>query len=360
MKRFFLGMANGLDLVDASEGGWTTQHRLSGLQPTAVAIDPATPGRIYCATYNRGLWRSDDYGECWRPIGGPGAYHSAHDGPGIPVLETTFVAVSPHPNGGSHHDLYVGTEPSRLFHSDDGGDTWQEFTGIQTMASKANWQFLPRPYTHHVRWITPSAEDAARLYVSIEFGALLRSFDHGVTWHDREADSPKDAHVLLAHPRAPGRLYAACGDGYIERGYSFAQSRDGGDTWQYLSDGLEHEPYLYGLAINPDDPDDLRVAAAAGPREAHRRPGRTAVYRYSGHGWRQDSDGLPIEDSYTAVLAADPREPGTFYALNSYGLFCQRRGNGAWQRLPLDWDDAYRDQHPMCLAIAEMNKVDPA
>jgi hypothetical protein len=160
----------------------------------------------------------------------------------------------------------------------------------------------------------------------------------------------------LAHPRAPGRLYAACGDGYIERGYSFGQSRDGGDTWHYLSDSLEHEPYLYGLAINPADPDDLRVAAAAGPREAHRRPGRTAVYRYSGHGWRQDSHGLPTEDSYTAVVADDPAEPGTFYALNNYGLFCQRRGNGAWQHLPLDWDDAYRDQHPMCLAIAEMNK----
>ncbi|WP_110647257.1 WD40/YVTN/BNR-like repeat-containing protein [Salinicola peritrichatus] len=353
MKRFLLGMQSGLIVADESETGWLSSRRLEGMQPTAIAVDPGKPGRLYCATYNRGLWRSEDHGDHWRPIGGPLPYHEPHNGPEIPLLEMTSVAIAPSPNSKQWHDLYVGTEPSRLFHSDDGGDHWQELTGIQSMPSKAQWQFPPRPYTHHVRWINSSPEDSACLYVSIEFGALLRSVDHGSTWHDRTADSPKDAHVLLSHPRAPGRLYAACGDGYMEQGYSFGDSRDGGDSWHYTSAGLEEEPYLYGLAVNPADPDDIRVAAASSPRTAHGRLGSASVYCNVEQGWQRDSDGLPIEDSFIAVLAADPQQPGTFYALNNHGVFCQRGREETWQRIPLDWDDAYLDEHPMCLAVLD-------
>lgn len=353
MKRLLLGMQSGLVVADASESGWRSRRRLDDLQPTSIAVDPVVDGRVYCATYNRGLWYSDDHGDHWRPTGGPAAYHEAHDGPGIPLLETTFVAVAPTPNGKQWHDLFVGTEPSRLFHSDDGGQHWHELTGIQSMPSKTHWQFPPRPYTHHVRWIAVDPADRDRLYVSIEFGAILRSFDFGTTWHDRETESPKDAHVLLCHPRAPGRLYAACGDGYMAQGYSFGESRDGGDSWRYASAGLEEEPYLYGLAVDPADPDNIRVAAAASPRAAHNRAGRASVYRKVGQGWQPDNDGLPVDNSFAAVLATDSQQPGTFYALNNHGLFCQNQREPTWQRVPLDWDAAYLDEHPMCLAVMD-------
>src|SRR5699024_759425 len=112
----------------------------------------------------------------------------------------------------------------------------------------------PRPHTSHVRWITPSYADENYLHVSIEFGAFISTKDHGESWQDRPFYSPLDTHTLLAHPQAPGRLYAACGDGLTAKGHAYAESADEGRTWNYISEGLEEHPYLYNMALHPNDP----------------------------------------------------------------------------------------------------------
>ena len=46
------------------------------------------------------------------------------------------------------------------------------------------WPFPPRPSTHHVRWIEPDVNRKEYLFVAIEAGALIKSFDGGKTWID--------------------------------------------------------------------------------------------------------------------------------------------------------------------------------
>jgi hypothetical protein len=57
----------------------------------AFAKDPSEHGRVYCATYNRGLWRSEDAGETWLPVGTPEGFFEGPVGGAIEPRETTFV-----------------------------------------------------------------------------------------------------------------------------------------------------------------------------------------------------------------------------------------------------------------------------
>ena len=174
--------------------------------------------------------------------------------------------------------VYAGTEPSRLFRSDDRGESWRELEALLELPSRPTWSFPPRPWTSHVRWIAPSPHDADLLLVGIELGGLMRSTDGGETWHDHRPGAQPDVHSLAWHPRAAGRAYEAGGGGG-------AWSDDGGDTWQPADDGRDRN-YTWSVAVDPDDPDSgtSRRAPAHSPRTAAatRRRGSTGDATASG------------------------------------------------------------------------------
>src|ERR1700737_1850648 len=89
------------------------------------------------------------------------------------------VAVSPVERSNGQSVIYAGTEPSAIVRSEDSGAIWRELTTLRQLPSAPTWSFPPRPYTHHVRWITPDPLQSGRLYAAVEAGALLRSFDSG-------------------------------------------------------------------------------------------------------------------------------------------------------------------------------------
>ena len=49
--------------------------------------------------------------------------------------------------------VYAGTEPSNLYRSEDGGETWQLLPELRQLPSEPRWSFPPRPWTHHVSTI---------------------------------------------------------------------------------------------------------------------------------------------------------------------------------------------------------------
>ena len=339
MSRILLGLVGGLYAYDDESGQLRTS--LDGVQPLSLAVDPRSPERVFCATYDRGLWRSDDRGESWIPIGTPGSYYEPRAPGVIAERAATFVSVGPWAGGQS---VWVGTEPGRLYRSDDGGERFACLTDWADLPSRRGWSFPPRPDIFNVRWI--AHDDAGGLHVAIEFGAVLQSADGGRTFADRLPGSPRDAHVLLTHPAAPKRLYGALGDGLLAAGRSWAISDDGGATWRYESAGLERMPYLFGLAINPADPDDIRVAAARDPWAAH-RTGPSSIFRRDGRRWVENAAGFPGVGSMVPCLATDPDRPGRWLALSNLGLFEQTKGD--WR--PVTGAPDWRGRHPTCMAV---------
>jgi hypothetical protein len=73
-------------------------------------------------------------------------------GEGMTHKQITEVAVSERERTGNTGIVYAGTEPSTLFRSEDGGDSWRELTELREVTSAPTWIF-PRPSTSHIRWI---------------------------------------------------------------------------------------------------------------------------------------------------------------------------------------------------------------
>ncbi len=308
-------------LIARHASRWIVEEHLEGESPECVAVDPHDAARAYCGTWGSGLWRSDDAGRTWEPVGR-----------GIAHAEITAVAVSPAERGQGFGVVYAGTEPSAVFRSDDGGETWTELSGLRALPSARNWSFPPRPDTHHVRWIEPDPAVTGRVFVAIEAGALVRTLDGGQTWLDRVPGGPYDTHTAATHRLLPGRVYSAAGDGYFE-------SDDAGGRWRHQVDGLRHR-YLVGVAVDPADAETVIVSAAAGPGVAYSpRNAEAHVYRKTARRpWEPAMQGLPDARGTTASrFATQPEEPGVVYTANNRGVFRSVDAGRNWEVLEISW-----------------------
>ena len=291
--------------------GWQTEETLAGYDLECLA---ASGDRVLVGTVESGLQYSPDNGDTWRAVD----------------LADRVTSVTVGPDG----TVWVGTEPSAVYRA-VGGDlaALERCADLTGLPSSDRWSFPPRPHTHHVRWIAVAPDDPDRLYVAVEAGAFVRSADRGESWEPHPDGARRDSHTVATHPEAPGRVYVAAGDGY-------AESADRGERWRYPQEGLDHR-YVWGLAVDPGDPDRMVVSAARGARSAH-TPANAEAYVYrrevSDGSWHVAMDGLPNpEGTVRAVLAAGG--PGEFYALTNRGLYRSRDAGGSWARLPVEWPD---------------------
>lgn len=97
-----------------------------------LAADPSRKGRLYGGTFNEGLWISNDSGKTWEAAG-----------QGISHNSVMSVAVSPTEVKNGYHVVWAGTEPSGLFRSEDGGETWVDCPALLDLPSKSSWSFRP-------------------------------------------------------------------------------------------------------------------------------------------------------------------------------------------------------------------------
>ncbi|MFL6509892.1 MAG: WD40/YVTN/BNR-like repeat-containing protein [Nitrososphaera sp.] len=341
MTTVLAGMNDSVLITESTKSGWKIHKSLVGTHPQGIAFDPLDPSRAYCGTFGAGLWSTDDCGESWNQIGKDSI--SNHN--------VTSVSVSRLERGTDGFNVvYVGTEPSEFYRSDDGGLSWQRMIGLNRLHSSRSWSFPPRPWTHHVRWIEPDVNTPGHVFVAIEAGALVQSHDGGRTWIDRSKQGPFDTHTLATHRKAPKRLYSSAGDGYFE-------SFDYGETWSSPIDGLNHH-YLYGLVVDPGNPQNLVVSASTGPWQAHSagQDAESYLYRRSDDGklWELISKGLPEpRGTMIAILAGNPKTIGELYLASNRGLFWSTDLGLSWNALDISWPGEYLLQHAWSLAIQE-------
>ncbi|MFB6070964.1 MAG: WD40/YVTN/BNR-like repeat-containing protein [Halanaeroarchaeum sp.] len=331
MPALFVAYEDRLLRVGRFEDGWQSDRVLAGPNVEGVAAHPETAETVFCATFDRGLQRSTDAGDDWERVGEDV----------IDPTAVTAVAVDP-----TDPDVvYAGTEPSRVYRSSDRGDTWRHAAGLTDLPSEPQWSFPPRPETHHVRWIEVDPTAPGRVYVSIEAGAIVRTEDGGETWTDRVASAPRDAHWLATHEDAPGRAWVAAGDGY-------AETDDGGDTWEQPMDGLAAR-YCWSLAVDPGDPDTVLLSAASGPRTAH-RPDAAESFLYrrrDGEDWTRLGDGFPDGEGVLRPVVAPGFDGGEFFVASNRGLYRTPDAGDSWATFDADWPPTLASQTPRGIAV---------
>ena len=264
----FLATEHGVISVQRAGDGWREVSRSLTDQHVTSLI--TREGVILAGTRN-GVFRSDNVGQTWRAASA--------------TLKHQHIRwLAYHPNISDRE--FVGTEPAGLFVSHDGAQRWRECEEVARLRDRHGWML---PYSPEAGCVRGFAFHGNRAYAAVEVGGVLRSDDGGETWHLAEGSDGKpdldgppkpfvypDVHSIEVHPSSPDLVFAPTGGG-------FYRSRNGGRTWEML-----YDCYCRAVWVDPTDPDHLIL----GPADGVEQNGRIEETRDGGQTWQTASDGV--------------------------------------------------------------------
>ena len=217
----------------------------------------------------------------------------------------------------SNGSLYAGVQPAGLFRSDDGGETWQHVEGLQKHPSRAAME--PRRRRADPAFAGLHPQDENRIWVGISAAGVFHTADGGETWEPRNRGTRADflpegqnypefgqcVHCLVMAPGMPDRLYQQnhCG---------MYRSDDGGKSWQSIENGL---PSSFGFpaAAHPRDPDTLFLIPLNGDSAGRYVPdAKAAVWRTrdAGKSWQACATGCRRRTPISACCGRPWRPTG--------------------------------------------------
>lgn len=283
-----VGTARGIATLERVSGGssWrVARHSLPDCHIRAILVEPES-GLIFAGGFGSSIHVSSDGGRTWE-----------RRSEGLSEEDVWSLAAASL-SGGVR--VYAGTEPARLFYSDDLGKRWSELPGLRRVPQVERWTFPGPPHVAHLKHINLDPEDAATIYASVEVGGLLTSVDAGHTWQEmhgfyrgvQQGTPVEDVHRTVIDPRNGKRMHVVGGEGLC-----LWMTSDGGVSWEQLTDG-DHEigGYPDCLVLHPRQPELMFIAAAANRPSEQRSPDtgtRISRSRDGGRTWEALGDGLP-------------------------------------------------------------------
>ncbi|MCH8063989.1 MAG: hypothetical protein IH861_15960 [Chloroflexi bacterium] len=175
--------------------------------------------------------------------------------PGMDVWSLAF-----HPN--KSNVLFAGYEPCAIYRSEDGGVSWKQMDTSRVRFPDVT-TYMP-PLAKRVIGIAVDPSEPENVYASIEVGGLLASRDGGETWDSVTDGLYRENHTVDLHgvqvsPAAPGHVF-------IITQVAMFRSPDRGAHWEHVRFGemFPGGSYCRGLTVAPDDPKTLYLAAGAG------------------------------------------------------------------------------------------------
>jgi photosystem II stability/assembly factor-like uncharacterized protein len=320
---------------DAERKDWELSGPFCETWPTNhVVADPKTK-TIYAGGGNEwfgpAVWKSEDLGETWSHSSAGLAYPEGKD----PVTAVWSLAAG-------HGRLYAGVAPAGLFASDDGGLNWSPVEGLQRHPTRPEWQAGGAGLILHS--IVPHPDDDRQIWVGMSSVGVFHTSDGGETWQPRNTGTRCDflpegqrypefgqcVHCIVMAPGGAGRLYQQnhCG---------MYRSDDGGLNWASIENGL---PSSFGFpaAVHPRDPETLYLLPLNGDIQGRYMPDAKAAAwktRDGGATWADKRAGLPQKEAYLNVLrqalAVDRLEPaGVYFGTGSGEVYASRDEGETW------------------------------
>src|SRR5690606_6524350 len=131
------------------------------------------------AWFGPAVWTSTDFGKSWT--------HSS-DGLTYGEGEDSVAAVWSLATRGD--TLYAGTEPAGLFRSNDGGRTWEHLPGLRDHPTRPQWN--PGGAGLILHSLVPHSDDPDRIWVGISAAGVFHTADGGRTWEPRNRGTRAD------------------------------------------------------------------------------------------------------------------------------------------------------------------------
>jgi hypothetical protein len=329
-------------------GGWEVYH---------VKGSPAEPERLYASQssswFGQLIQRSDDGGKTWDQMGSKFEYdgvpgtHQWYDGTPHPWEFARVWHLEPSLT--DPDTVYAGVEDAALFRSVDGGQEWQELSGLRDHDTGPQWQPGAGGMCLHSIILDPTNPD--RMFVAISAAGAFRSDDAGKSWRpitrglksdgipDPEANVGHCVHRIAIHPSRPDVLF-------MQKHWDVMRSDDAGDSWYEISGDLPAD-FGFPIDVHAHEPETIYVVPITSDSLHYPPEGKLRVYRSrtGGNEWEPLTKGLPQKDCYLNVL----RDAMAVDSLDSCGIYFGTSGGQVYASPDSgdNWSPIVRDLPPV-------------
>ena len=305
--------------------GWELYH-LKG--------SPADPDRLYASQcsgwFGQMIQRSNDGGKTWEAMdnkfvydGVPGT-HQWYDGTPHPWEFKRVWHLEPSLT--DPDNVYAGVEDAAMFHTTDGGKSWQELPGMRGHGTGSRWQPGAGGLGLHTIILDP--QNSKRIFIAISAAGAFRSDDAGATWKainqglrseyipDPNAEVGHCVHRIAQHKSRPNTLF-------MQKHWDVLRSDNAGDVWKEVNGNLPDDAGKRGFGfvidVHAHEPETIYVVPIKSDSQHFPHEGKLRVYRSKtgGNEWEPLTKGLPQQDCYVNVL----RDAMAVDSLDSCGVY---------------------------------------
>lgn len=337
----FAGTKKGLFLFSSQDRKrWQMDGPFQNGREINHAIYDGRSGRIY-ATAN------DSWFGCelvWSPDCGK-SWNTAKQNPAFPETSGLKLERIWHIEPGRASEpsvLFAGVAPAALFRTDDGGQTWNEVQSLTQHPSRPKWHPGAGGLCLHSIAIDP--ENSQRMFVGISAVGVFRTDDGGKSWTvankgtraefmpEKYPEFGQCVHKLLIADGKRSLLFQQnhCG---------VYRSDDAGVSWTEITAGLPSD-FGFPLAIHPRQPETIFVLPLKGAEFRCPPDGKLRVFRSrnGGQKWEALNNGLPAENAFVGVyregMAVDTLSPaGVYFGTNTGKIYNTDDEGDSWRLL---------------------------
>lgn len=240
--------------------------------------------------------------------------------------------------------LWCGTLPGGLFRSDDHGQSWALNRPLWDDPRREEWfgGGADHPGIHSVL-VDP--RDSAHVKIGVSCGGVWTTRDRGETWAptatgmraefmppERQFEpNVQDPHRVAQCRQHPDVLWVQHHNGIF-------RSEDGAASWREIT-GVEPSTFGFAVAAHPHDPRSAWFVPAVKDEVRYPSGGQVVVTRTrdGGESFEVLRDGLPQEHAYDLVyrhaLDVDASGERLMFGSTTGSLWVSENGGDSWQAL---------------------------
>jgi photosystem II stability/assembly factor-like uncharacterized protein len=347
-------------LYRSDDGGKTWSASSQGLGHADVqelAISPSAPRVVYCtlgttardsASWNGGVWRSDDGGNTWaRRSQGLARIVGKRDQPA--EMTSHYKEIVVHPQ--DPETVYVGDRAwvsAGVYKTTDGGRNWTKVTNHAGAKENMDYGWITQ-WGPAVECMAISPAKPERVVFGTS-GHVFLTDNAGATWQQRYCRTEGDRfrgnglevtcfNDIVPDPKEPGRLYLC----YFDIG--LLVSNDYGHTFQKAVQGMKHSGNCFTVVVDPADTNVLW----AGTGQWASNQGDVCRSKDRGRTWTvvgKPETGLPAGQTKHLILdpTSAPERRILYVTSKGNGIFRSGDGGDSWRSVGAGVPEAARGE----------------